>query len=358
MKIRKDLVDIVYFGFFGLLIILFLTGQFSSLTGTTLVVIDNPDPNSMFPTYFQGDLFIIYKNQPESIEIGDVVVYTLNNGNSRIIHRVIDIELVDGQYYYRVKGDNPVTNYSPDIANGGTLISFEQLIGKVVGRIPFIGHYSLAMQRNFAVQFLIYLSAFAIAIVVIFAPNDENEDEEKYHDISRENYSVWKNQQTERVKSFFWLAFKSRYRILGIAFTLILIMMILVPLFVPVLVPMSYDEPIGVTEIEINRDIRISESLPGVGVQFYNLSIHIFDDTSRFTKILGYTLNVRTLAGDIIDTTIWDTSRTMKGQFVVGGSITIDEDIFATFPDGTELQAEVTLQIQRGFSVEELANLT
>ena len=87
MKIRKDLVDYVYFGFFGIIIVLFLTGQFSSFTGTTLVVIDNPDPNSMFPTYFQGDLFVIHKNQPEDIVVGTVIVYSINEGGNRIIRK-------------------------------------------------------------------------------------------------------------------------------------------------------------------------------------------------------------------------------------------------------------------------------
>ena len=52
MKINRKIIDIIYLGFFSIFLILFVSGQFTSITGYSLVVIDNADPNSMFPTYF------------------------------------------------------------------------------------------------------------------------------------------------------------------------------------------------------------------------------------------------------------------------------------------------------------------
>ena len=71
-------------------------------------------------------IFIIHKDNPSDIVIGDVIVY-LSNSNNRIIHRVIDIFIDSSQnYFFRVKGDNPITNYRPDNYDEGTLFHLMQ----------------------------------------------------------------------------------------------------------------------------------------------------------------------------------------------------------------------------------------
>ena len=81
---RKTLDQFSFFAFIGIIVFL-LIGPF------TLVVIDNADPNSMYPTYQQGDLFILSKPTPDKYELGDVVVYQKPSSDTNVIHRIIDI---------------------------------------------------------------------------------------------------------------------------------------------------------------------------------------------------------------------------------------------------------------------------
>lgn len=98
--------------------------------GLSYVVIENEDPNSMYPEYHQGDVFVIFKSTPEKIEVGDLIVY---NGLSAlpIIHRVQDVVISGGEYFYRAKGDN-YNLTKLDTLSGGTLIAYEDIQGKVI----------------------------------------------------------------------------------------------------------------------------------------------------------------------------------------------------------------------------------
>ena len=97
----------------GIIIAVFVFQMAFTFFGFSFVVISNPDPNSMYPTYFQGDVFLLHKADPEDINVGDVIVYDPGE-RDLIIHRVISIyKHNDGdstRYFYRVKGDNPNSN--------------------------------------------------------------------------------------------------------------------------------------------------------------------------------------------------------------------------------------------------------
>lgn len=169
MKVRKEHLNYPYLAILAIFLVLFLTGTASSITGYQLVVIDNADPNSMYPTYFQGDQFIIQKTHPMEIEIGDVIVYK-NSNDINVIHRIIDIQILSSHYYFRVKGDNPITN-PPDIDGGHSLINSEAVLGTIVYRIPFLCHISLALQRNFGVKLIVFSFVALISLATFLFPN-------------------------------------------------------------------------------------------------------------------------------------------------------------------------------------------
>ncbi len=98
VRVKKEVFEYTYFMTFILFIVLFFTGMMGNITGMTLVVIDNADPNSMYPTYYQGDLFIIRDSSPEDYHLGDVVVYE-KVGGEKVIHRIIDIVIDQGEYF-------------------------------------------------------------------------------------------------------------------------------------------------------------------------------------------------------------------------------------------------------------------
>ena len=97
----------------------------------------------------KGDLMVLYGKPPKSLKKGDVLVFTSARADP-IIHRVVDIKVIDGKYYYHTKGDNNVK--SIDSVNlDETLIPEDTIIGyqkygkgsKAVLRIPYLGYVKI-----------------------------------------------------------------------------------------------------------------------------------------------------------------------------------------------------------------------
>ncbi|MBT4257639.1 signal peptidase I [archaeon] len=87
----------------------------------------------------KGDILFIIGVDPEDVKVGDIIIFNANHANP-IIHRVMEIKQVDGEYFYSTLGDN----------NNGQLaveknISETQLVGKAVFKLaPYLGWVKLA----------------------------------------------------------------------------------------------------------------------------------------------------------------------------------------------------------------------
>lgn len=88
--------------------------------------------NSMEPKYNIGDLIIIKQTPIDKIEVGDVINYISENGTDTITHRVVQITEVNGQKYYKTKGDS---NNSED----PELINQSQVRGILLFKISKVG---------------------------------------------------------------------------------------------------------------------------------------------------------------------------------------------------------------------------
>lgn len=80
----------------------------------------------------KGDIMLLHKRN--DVEQGDVIVYRIKEKADPIIHRVIDIKEENGKRYYFTKGDHNCGTASFENA-----IQEEQLIGKAILRVPFLG---------------------------------------------------------------------------------------------------------------------------------------------------------------------------------------------------------------------------
>ena len=131
-----------------LLIILFVIAYilfFYTFDGQ-VVIIENGPQSSLYPTYDKGDLFFIFKPNAEEIKLGDVVVYRNNKSSTLIIHRVVDIMVADGDYFFRVSGDNAVSNVNTDVfdsSSGETWIPYSSVVGRTEALIPKVGYISI-----------------------------------------------------------------------------------------------------------------------------------------------------------------------------------------------------------------------
>jgi signal peptidase I len=91
----------------------------------------------------KGDILFIVGADPAKIKIGDVIIFNAGQ-QAPVIHRVINITLTNGKYYFSTIGDN--NNGQLSFENG---ISQDQLVGKALFRIaPYIGWAKLVFYEN------------------------------------------------------------------------------------------------------------------------------------------------------------------------------------------------------------------
>ncbi|MBR4618525.1 MAG: signal peptidase I [Bacilli bacterium] len=87
---------------------------------------------SMFPKINKGDAVIIHKiKNKKDLKTGDIIAFKLKE--KTIVHRLVEIEKVDGVTYYRTKGD---ANNSRDSIN----LTFDSIEGVVKLDIPYIAY--------------------------------------------------------------------------------------------------------------------------------------------------------------------------------------------------------------------------
>ncbi|KAJ2721888.1 Signal peptidase complex catalytic subunit [Coemansia sp. Benny D115] len=95
---------------------------------------------SMEPAYYRGDILFLH-NGYSPIEVGEVVVYKVEDKTIPIVHRVLKVhnDAETGKQYLLTKGDaNPVDDrglYSP----GQMWIGRNDIIGRVKGFVPYAG---------------------------------------------------------------------------------------------------------------------------------------------------------------------------------------------------------------------------
>ena len=313
-----------------------------------VVLIDNPDPNSMHPTYQQGDMFIITKVNPSEIDIGDVIVYSPgNNGNLLIIHRVVDKLEVNGFFYFRVKGDNPITNSVPDALNsdGGYITQNDaetKILGKTIAKIPYLGHFVLAIQRNLLLFVFVILVSGILFVTVIFS-DDKKKEKDKYIEINKKTVNDLKNGIKNFLRSFLGL--------FSVGVLLLIFILIIPQTFFPgVYYTNNENLKPGIVEImPPDRQELASTSLFGqeyISV-FYQVSIVIFDRGFPGSRIDSYTLEVYNSNNTQVSSTVWNKLGSFLGKGMIGSSIIIY--LTNTFPNvEQELTIIVNLRMDSG----------
>jgi len=92
----------------------------------------------------KGDIMILLGSNPEKLERGDVLVFWSGKPYP-IIHRIVAIDLnpVNGDRVFQTKGDfNRDQVRQPPILDE-TNIGEEQVLGRAVARIPFLGYVKI-----------------------------------------------------------------------------------------------------------------------------------------------------------------------------------------------------------------------
>lgn len=103
----------------------------SSLAGFTPLTIKS---DSMSPTFNKGDMIIIKKCDPNTLEVGDIITFHTIIENQYVLntHKIAAISDVNGVRSYTTKGDNNPVEDSSLVTNG-------DIVGKYVQRVPGLG---------------------------------------------------------------------------------------------------------------------------------------------------------------------------------------------------------------------------
>ena len=83
-----------------------------------------------------GDVAIIQKCKGNDVNVGDIIEYQMEGYT--VIHRIIEKKQENGEFCFVTKGDN---NISPD----NEIVRENQLIGKVIFKIKYIGYPAIWM---------------------------------------------------------------------------------------------------------------------------------------------------------------------------------------------------------------------
>jgi signal peptidase I len=123
-----------------------------------------------------GDLIIIQGINPDELNAkypdSDIIVFHRPTDPSElIVHRIIGIQEIDGTLYFETKGDgngnkwpeNP--EYGMDVWNGYPDGVPQSLVeGKVIMRIPWVGHVALIMRDAIGVPLVILVILILVFI--------------------------------------------------------------------------------------------------------------------------------------------------------------------------------------------------
>jgi signal peptidase len=116
-----------------------------------------------------GDLIIVQGTDSKDIKAapypdGDIIVFRRPQaGNELIVHRAIEKRTINGKIFFETKGDG---NASPD----QDLVPEDNVVGKVILRIPWIGHLALFMHNSFFGTLLIIFLIIILIIIEFVIP--------------------------------------------------------------------------------------------------------------------------------------------------------------------------------------------
>ncbi len=126
---------------------------------------------SMEPTMYKGDILFLNMGS-EPFRVGEIVVFKIEGRNIPIVHRILEVhEDAKGEQRILTKGDNndgfdrPLyqASYNPRVAPTMWL-KREQVLGRAVGFLPYIGHLTIVMTEYPMLKYLM-LSVMAFFVL-------------------------------------------------------------------------------------------------------------------------------------------------------------------------------------------------
>ena len=123
---------------------------------------------SMEPKYPVGSLIFVKEENPEKLQVGDVITYRLS-GDTVVTHRVVEINKDE---------QSVVTKGDANESNDGNPILYNNIIGKAHFCVPYLGFISMNIKTPKGIIGI--CGVLVVIILLTFIPeifsNDEEED--------------------------------------------------------------------------------------------------------------------------------------------------------------------------------------
>ncbi|MGC9781495.1 MAG: signal peptidase I [Candidatus Heimdallarchaeota archaeon] len=269
----KDIIEIVIFLGIAILLVFSMNWilQAALHTDSPLVVVTS---ESMEPTYWgsrrenfggqndiRKDMLVVRGVDPSEIKVGDVIVFyrilrtnssAIDYVNEPIVHRVnrIYFNSTSGEYWFTTKGDNPQTNdryvdydIAPDVDE--LRINEFRLIGKIVGRVPYLGGIISYFKTKTGRYVLIAIVA-VILIATFFFGSSDDKDEDVFNEEKKDTKEIEEKKKSgffENLKIFYRRTMKYKH----IVFPSVILVIIV---FIPIIdtFAANWGSPYGVTD--------------------------------------------------------------------------------------------------------------
>jgi signal peptidase I len=127
-----------------------------------------------------GDVIIIQGVNPTDLNAdypnSDIIVYqdprSPTDPEAKIVHRIVDKQVIDGKLYFQTKGDGNGIHKWPSAISTSDYDSWnlpdgvpeDQIYGRVIMRIPWIGHIILFMHNSVGLPIIITLMIILLFI--------------------------------------------------------------------------------------------------------------------------------------------------------------------------------------------------
>lgn len=113
---------------------------------------------SMEPTYHVGSVIYVEPVDPSEIQVGDPITFVMNEELTVATHRVVRIDAENSHFY--TKGD---ANDAPDAAP----VHFNNLLGKPVFTIPYLGYISSYVQSPPGIYIAVGVGVLLLALAFL-----------------------------------------------------------------------------------------------------------------------------------------------------------------------------------------------
>jgi len=153
---------------------------------------------SMEPVIHVYDVVVNVKvTDPSTLKEGDIITYNSTEGataGKTITHRINKIIYEDGTYYFRMKGD-------ANIPVDENLITIDNIVGKVVLKLPQLGRAQFFIYKLGPYLFLILIPSFGVLIMDVIKMLNMSDTKKKVDKSLETKDDKLSKEETEKLKS-------------------------------------------------------------------------------------------------------------------------------------------------------------